>query len=81
MQRIIIACTGAGKLKPASFEVGEVAQHLGNRRSRMGASRDGRCKELIQFSIGRANTRQAVVVLQVIPDLLYCYEVHDGRLD
>ena len=47
----------------------------------MGTSRNGRREEAVKFSISGADAGQAIVVLQVIPDLLYCCEVRDSGLD
>ena len=47
------------EVETSVFEIREVAQHLGYRRSRMGASRNGSRKELAQLSIGRTDTRGA----------------------
>ena len=58
------------KVEASVFEIGEVAEHLRNHGSRMGASRDGHREELAKLSIGGADTGCAKIIFEVVPDLL-----------
>ena len=69
-------CLHRGReVKTSVLEICEMAQHLGDRRSRMGASGDGCCKKVVKFSISRADTWQAVVVLHTQGDITECFLV------
>jgi len=72
---------GGREIKASVLEVGEVAQHLCNCGSGMGASRNRSRKEFTQLSIGRANTGGTKALLEVIPDLLNSSKVSDSDLD
>jgi len=61
---------GGREVTTSVLEVCEVAQHLGNRWSGMGASRNGRREELAKLSVGRTDTRGTKTLLEVVPDLL-----------
>ena len=72
---------GGRKIKASVFEICEVAQHLGNRRSGMGASGNGSQKELAQLSIGGTDTGGTETLLEVVPNLLNGSKVGNGNLD
>ena len=72
---------GGRKIEASILEVGEVAQHLGNRRSRMGASRNGGREELAKLSVDRADTGGTETLFEVVPNLLYSSKVSDSDLD
>jgi len=72
---------GGREIEASIFEIREVAQHLGNRRSGMGASRDGSRKELAKLSIGRTDTGGTETLLEVVPHLLNGSKVSDSDLD
>ena len=69
------------KLKAGVLEVGEVAEHLCNGGSGMGASRDRGREEPAELGIGIPDTGGAIVLLEVVPDLLHHSKVGDGGLD
>jgi len=69
------------EIETSIFEVHEVAQHLGNRRSRMGASRNGSQNQLAQLSIGGTDTRGAKTLFEVVPNLLDSSKVGNSDLD
>jgi len=50
------ALHGGREIETSVFEVREVAEHLGNRRSGMGASGNGSREELAKLSVSRADT-------------------------
>jgi len=72
---------GGREIEASVFEIGEVAQHLGDRRSGMGASRNGSRKELAKLSISGTDTGGAETLLEVVPDLLNSSKVSDSDLD
>jgi len=72
---------GGRKVEASILEVREVAQHLRNHRSGMGASGNRSRKEFTQLSIGRADTGGTEALLEVIPDLLNHSKVGDSDLD
>jgi len=75
-------CLHRGREIEASvLEVREVAQHLGNHRSRMGASRNGHQEELAKLSIGGTNTGGTETLFEVVPNLLDSSKVSDSDLD
>ena len=69
------------EVEASVFEIREVAGHLRNHGSRMGASGDGSREELAQLSIGRTNTGGTETLLEVVSDLLYSSKVGNGDLD
>jgi len=72
---------GGRKVEASVLEVCEVAQHLGYRRSGMGASGNGSREELAKLSIGGTDTGSTKALLEVVPDLLYSSKVSDSDLD
>jgi len=72
---------GGVKIKASIFEISEVAQHLRNCRSGMGASGDGGREELAKLSVSRTDTGGAETLLEVIPDLLNGSKVSYSDLD
>jgi len=69
------------EVKASIFEIHEVAEHLHNRGSRMGASGNGSREELAKLSIGRTDTGGAKTLLEVVPNLLNHSKVSDSDLD
>ena len=69
------------EIETSILEIHEMAQHLGDRWSGMGASGNGSQKELAQLSIGGTNTGGAEALLEVVPHLLNCSKVSDSDLD
>ena len=75
-------CLHVGReLEASILEICEVAQHLHDQRSGMGAGRDHCREEAAEFGVGRADAGGAIVLLQVLPDLFYHSEVGDGNLN
>jgi len=69
------------EIEASVFEISEVAQHLGYRRSGMGASGNGSQKELAKLSVSRTDTGGTETLLEVVPHLLYSSKVSDSDLD
>jgi len=72
---------GGRKIEASVFEICEVAQHLRDRQSGMGASGNGSRKELAKLSVGGTDTRGTETLLEVVPDLLNSSKVSDSNLD
>jgi len=72
---------GGRKIEASVFEICEVAEHLGNRRSGMGASRNGSRKELAKLGVGGTDTGGTETLLEVVPHLLNSSKVSDSDLD
>jgi len=72
---------GGRKVEASILEISEVAQHLRNRWSGMGASGNRSRKEFTQLSVGRANTGGTEALLEVVPDLLNSSKVSNSDLD
>jgi len=72
---------GGRKIEASIFEIHEVAQHLHDRWSRMGASGNGSRKELAKLSICGPNTGGTKTLLEVVPNILNGSKVSDSDLD
>jgi len=72
---------GGRKVAASVLEISEMAQHLGNRRSGMGASGNGSQEELAKLSVSRTDTGGTETLFEVIPYLLNRSKVGDSDLD
>jgi len=68
------------EVKASVLEIREVAEHLCNCGSGMGASENGCREELAKLSVSRADTGGTKALLKVIPDLLHSSKLSNSDL-
>ena len=74
-------CLHRGReVKASVLEIREVAEHLCNCGSGMGASENGCREELAKLSVSRADTGGTKALLKVIPDLLHSSKLSNSDL-